>query len=202
MNQKAIDRYFKELSKHFHHPCRILLTGAGAGVIMGHVRATMDVDFAVRFTSKKNVLWSEFEKAVSLAKQKTQISAQYAQDIDRWSAITYLDYERHTKKYRTFGPIKIEMLDPLYWAIGKLTRFLDSDIQDLVIEFKKQSVSWRKLAPLLGLALKKSPKSDACGQFKKQVEYFFYSSGPTIWKKNYDPSEALSLFHQSAGMKT
>ena len=64
------------------------------------------------------------------------------------------------------------LLEPAYWSIGKIARYLDPDVDDLVRVFKKQRVPALKLAKLWGKALAKSPRSSASFSFKKHVEHF------------------------------
>lgn len=197
MNKRQVENYFKILDQLYGKRCRIILTGAAAGALYGRVRATMDVDFALPRAD-----WQSFAAAVEQAKRRTRISAQYTEDIDRWSAITYLDYERHTYVYRKFDKIELRLMEPAYWALGKLTRYLDSDVRDLVSVLAKTSTHWKDVAGVAGRALKQSPKSTACFQFRTQVENFFAKKGKKVWGKNFDFKKAVELFHQKAGVQT
>ena len=108
MNKREIVRYFNVLSKLFPHPCTLILTGAGAGAMYGRVRATLDLDFALKLKGgpvRKIEQWQKFETAAREAALRTGIAAQYAEDIDRWSLITYLDYEKHVVAFRRFGSL-------------------------------------------------------------------------------------------------
>ncbi len=127
MNRKQIEHYFKIVDKIYAKKCRIILTGAAAGALYGRVRATMDIDFSAEAAD-----WEGFSKAVEEASVRTGIAAQYAEDIDRWSAITFMDYKKHTFIYGRFGRTEVRLMEPSYWAIGKLSRYLDPDIGDLV----------------------------------------------------------------------
>lgn len=205
MTKKQIILYFKELSVLFPYPARVFLTGAVAGSIYGGVRATMDVDFALEFKTRsrsmKRKLWEQFRQAAEEIRERTKISAQYAEDIDRWSSITYLDYKKHTIKFEKFGKIEVRILNPAYWAIGKFTRFILQDERDLVQVFRKTKVNWRKLCGVLGKALRKSPQSTACFQFRTQVENFLKIHGREIWGKGFSSENAIRAFHQSAGIR-
>ena len=205
MSPRQIARFFYLLAKRFDEPCTIILTGAGAGAIYGRVRATLDLDFALRFKTKgrtkKEKLWKHFDQAVREVTSLTGIAAQYAEDIDRWSAITFLDYEKHTRRFQKFGTIEVRLLEPGYWAIGKLARYLDPDIRDLVRVLKKTKTSWSDLVRLAGLALRKSPKSTSCFLFRRQVEDFLSASGRALWGKSYSAEKAVRCFRRHAGME-
>lgn len=192
MNRKQIDRYFELLAKLYTKKCRIILTGAAAGALYGRVRSTVDIDFAAKTRD-----WELFSRAVSQASARTGIVAQYAEDIDRWSMITLLDYDKHLRVYRRIGSIEVCLMEPRYWAIGKLSRYLDSDVQDISKVFKKTKTTWRSMATLCGKALKRSPKSTACFLFKRQVEDFFKRFGKRVWGKAFDPEKAIAQFHKS-----
>ncbi|PIQ85930.1 MAG: hypothetical protein COV74_07110 [Candidatus Omnitrophica bacterium CG11_big_fil_rev_8_21_14_0_20_45_26] len=203
MNQAQIRRFFKQLSRRYPHGCRIILTGAAGGALLGRVRATMDIDFAVRLRTKKSKhrQWQVFERAVRQAALQTGIAAQYAEDIDRWSMIHFLDYDRHTIPFEKFGKIEVHILDPIYWAIGKLARYLDPDIRDLVQVLKKKQPLWRKAVRIWGKALRKSPKSTACYLFRRHVEDFLTAYGPVIWRRAFDGKLAVQMFRRSAGIR-
>lgn len=197
MNKAQIERYFKTLGKIYAKKCRIILTGAAAGVLYGRVRATMDVDFSAEAAD-----WERFSRAVEETSLRTGVAAQYAEDIDRWSSITLMDYKKHTFVYGRFGPVEVRLMEPSYWAIGKLSRYLDPDVMDLVKVFKKTGTPWQETASVAGRALRQSPKSTACFLFRRQVEDFFKRFGKKVWGWTFDAEEAIALFHEWAGMKT
>ncbi len=205
MKKQEVIRYFRILSRIYHRPCRIILTGAALGTIYGGVRATFDIDFALKLKSrsrqKKEEDWQMFTEAAKKISARTGIAAQYAEDIDRWSSITYLDYEKHTRLFRKFGSIEVRVLDPPYWAIGKLTRYLVPDVRDLIQVLKKTKTSWQNLIKIAGHALRKSPKSTACFLFRKNVEDFIKSYGVQIWSRRFDSEKAINYFYQSAGIQ-
>ena len=195
MNKRQVERYFEVLAKLYAKPCRVILTGAAAGALYGRVRATLDVDFAVSAAD-----WEKFSKAVHESGLRTGIAAQYAEDIDRWSSITLMDYAAHTYVYKRFGALELRLMEPTYWAIGKLSRYLDPDIRDLVAVFKKTNVEWKDVANISGKALRQSPKSTSCHLFRRQVEDFFKNSGKKAWGKNFDFERAIRVFHKTAGI--
>lgn len=206
MNAREISRFFRLLASLYREPCTIILTGAGAGALYGKIRATMDLDFALKFKTssgrKKEKLWAKFSEAVYKVTARSGIAAQYAEDIDRWSAISYLDYEKHTLRFKRFGSLVVRLLEPSYWAIGKLARYLDPDIRDVVEVMKKTQTRPQTLAKVLGRALKESSRSTACELFRRQVEDFLARYGKKIWGKEYAVKKSILLFHKQAGIKS
>mgnify|MGYP001593431358 CR=1 FL=1 len=196
MNKTQVELYFRELSKAYPKKCVIILTGAAAGALYGRVRATLDVDFEAKTRD-----WGAFEKAVLKISLKTGIEAQYAEDIDRWSSITLMDYQKHTFLHKQFGELQVRLMDPEYWALGKLARYLDSDVSDMEKVFKKKKTSWRVIAVTAGKALRKSPKSNSCFLFRQQTEDFFKRLGRKIWGKDFNQEEARQLFYKAAGIR-
>ena len=196
MNKKQIERYFKTLAGIYPRRCRVILTGAAAGALYGRVRATMDIDFSAETGD-----WELFSKAVKEVGMRTGIAAQYSEDIDRWSSISLMDYKKHTFAYRRFGALELRLMEPSYWSIGKLSRYLDPDIGDLVKVFKKTGTSWKDAASVAGRALRQSPRSTACFLFKRQTEDFFKRSGKKIWGKTFDAQQVIALFHKQAGVR-
>ncbi|OGX29338.1 MAG: hypothetical protein A3B78_01480 [Omnitrophica WOR_2 bacterium RIFCSPHIGHO2_02_FULL_67_20] len=199
MNRRQIDRFFAVLGRELTVSATAIVTGAAAGALWGHVRPSLDIDFAIRPSGGQRQ-WGQVESAVERARQLTGVTANYAVDIDRWGAISLLDYRRHTQPYKAFGRLTVRLLDPAYWTIGKLTRYLQPDIDDMVAVLTRKEQAVHPLVRLWGQALRKSPRSVACSQFRRQVEDFLTTSGPTIWGKAFDAQKTIADFHQSAGI--
>jgi len=200
MNRRQIDTFFRVLAEQSNEKVTILLTGAAAGAVWGHVRPSVDVDFAVQLRTGEKKSWEKVAAAIERTVQLTGIQANYAEDIDRWGLITLLDYKRRTRPYRRFGLLQVRLLDPAYWSVGKMTRYLDPDVRDMVQVFKRQKVPAERLARLWGRALKKSPRSAALIQFRRQVEDFLQTHGSAIWGKKFDAGKTLRLFYREAGI--
>ncbi len=200
MNKKQIDRFFRFVAQGVNQPVKIILTGAAAGTLLGHVRPSLDIDFGVELIGKSKRGWQEVEEAIARAQKATGISVNYAQDIDRWGSISLLDYRRHLRPYRTFGKLRVTLLDPAYWTIGKMTRFLDSDRRDIAEIISSEGVSPQKLIRLWGRALRRSPRSTASFQFREHVEYFIREHGKSIWGKGFNPERSVQLFQTEAGI--
>ena len=200
MTRAQIDRFFRVLAEQWGGKGIVMLTGAAAAAIWGHVRPSVDIDFAVQVRRRGRSAWAKLEDAIDRTVRLTGIQANYAEDIDRWGSITLLDYRRHTHPYRRFGPLEIRLLDPAYWSIGKMTRYLDPDVRDMVQVFKRQKVAADRLARLWGKALKRSPRSLALSQFRQQVEHFVRSHGRSIWGREFDAELALRRFYKEAGI--
>lgn len=200
MNRGQIDRFFKVLAAQFDGELKILLTGAAAAAIWGQVRPSVDVDFGVQGKARDKTMWERLETAVERTIRLTGTQANYAEDIDRWGLITLLDYRRHTRPYRRFGRLEVRLLDPAYWSIGKMTRYLDPDVRDMIRVFKRQKIPADRLARLWGRALRRSPRSTALIQFRRQVEDFMRTHGPALWGKKFDAGKTLSRFYTAAGI--
>lgn len=200
MKSPPTQRFFRALSKELKDPVKVFLTGAAAGALFGNVRSSADVDFAIEPVRERKESWNKIDDALKRASRATGITVQYARDIDRWGMISLLDYRKKSVLYRKFGSIEVRTLHPLYWAIGKFTRYLESDVQDLATVFKKKKVSASKLAATLGRALKQSPPSSQGFQFRQHVEQFFEEYGKKIWGAKFDPATAIQVFHKEAGI--
>ena len=197
MSPRSINRFFRVLASHCDLPATIILTGAAAGSLLGRVRPSLDIDFAVLLRSRRPARWRQFEAAVARTVRVTGIQANYAQDIDRWGAITLLDYRRHTLPYRRVGPLTIRLLHPAYWSIGKVSRYLDPDVSDLVAVLKRRPVPPARLVSLWGRALRESPPSTAGAQFRHQAEHFLRAYGRDIWGRRFDSELIIRRFRQA-----
>ncbi|MBI4598186.1 MAG: hypothetical protein HY737_07305 [Candidatus Omnitrophica bacterium] len=200
MNPKTIDRFFRILAREFKRPGTLIVTGAAAGSLWGHVRPSQDIDFGVQLAGKARATWEQFQVAVNRTIEQTGIQVNYAEDIDRWGSITLLDYRRHTLPYRRFGALTVRLLDPIYWSIGKLGRYYALDVQDVVTVLKRQRVPSASLIRVWAKALRESPKSPALWQFRQQVEHFLRTYGREIWGRRFDAEAALRQFHRAAGI--
>lgn len=202
MNKKQIDRFFRVFDRAIsaeaaiRQKIKVILTGAAAGVLLGGNRPSIDIDFAI---SADNKYLDRIEEAIKKASDITGTPANFSEDIDRWSQITFLDYKKHVIPYKSFGVTEVYILSPLYWSIGKVTRYLDPDVDDLVMVLKNNSVSSLELARLWGKALRKSPRSAASFLFRTHVEHFFKTYGFIIWGKEFDQNKCLRAFYNASG---
>jgi hypothetical protein len=200
MKPVQIDRFFKVLSRELGEEGRAILTGAAAGALWGNRRPSLDVDFALELRRRSPALWQTVEEAIQRTVQLTGIQANYAEDIDRWGQITLGDYRKHTRIYKRFGRLRLELLDPVYWSIGKMTRYLEPDIQDMVAVFRTKKISWKKLTLHWGHCLRASPRSVVQAQFRRQVEDFLRRYGTAIWGARFSAARAQSSFYSAAGI--
>ena len=200
MNPRAIDRFFRTLAREFGGPATIIVTGAAAGSLWGHIRPSQDIDFGVQLVGNDPASWERFQAAVNRTVQRTGIQVNYAEDIDRWSSITLLDYRRHTLPYRRVGKLSVKLLDPVYWSIGKLGRYFDLDVDDVVTVLKRKKVPAASALRVWARALRASPRSTAITQFRSQIEHFLRTYGKTIWGRSFDPETAIQRFHRAAGI--
>lgn len=201
MDPRTIDRFFRILAKEFGRRATVIVTGAAAGSLWGHVRPSRDIDFGVELLSRNPPAWDAFQTAVDRTSRQTGLQVNYAEDIDRWSSISLLDWRRHTVRYRRFGKLEVRLLDPVYWAIGKLGRYFDLDVHDVVAVLKRKRLPASRALRVWANALRASPRSPAVFQFRTQVEHFLRSYGRTIWGRRFDPEAAVRAFHRAAGIR-
>lgn len=200
MDRQQIDRFFKVIDAEFSQHAAIILTGAAAGTIWGSTRPSLNIDFAVKLKTRGESKWKYLESAVRSAIFKTGIQANYAEDIDRWGMITLLDYKDHATHYKKFGKLAVSVLEPAYWSIGKITRFINPDIDDMIRVFHKKKTPPAYLAQVWGKALRKSQRSTAIAQFRRHVESFLKSYGKKIWGRSFNSEKTITQFHKSAGI--
>lgn len=182
MDTKDIDDFFKQASKEIPTPTTIVLVGGAAALLMGGVRPTEDIDFAVTSKSPADLV----AQGIAACEKSSGIRTEYAEDIERWSMITLLDYKKHTRPYKTFGKLKVAILEPEYWSIGKVGRYYDSDVSDMVVVFKKQKTDPKKVSRVWGRSLRESPLSDDFFHFRKHACHFAQTYGKKIWGSKFD----------------
>ncbi|HXU07174.1 MAG TPA: hypothetical protein VN903_39745 [Polyangia bacterium] len=201
MTRKRIEHFFAVLAHELQRPARAYVTGAAAAALWGRVRPSVDVDLGIELVSRsadRVQTWQAIETAMERTKRLTGIPANFAEDIDRWGMITLLDYRRTSRRYRRFEQLDVRLLHPTNWSIGKLTRFLDSDIRDVTEVFRAQKIQPAAAARIWGRALRASPASTTQFQFRRNVEHFFAHQGPAIWGRTFDPASAVRAFERAA----
>lgn len=198
LTERKLNRFFEELARRI--PCRvkIVLTGGSEAMVLGGSRVTGDIDFGVSIRARR--FWPEVERAIGDAASASRVAVQYSADIDRWSSISVPVRRRRTRLLRNVGRLAVHLLDPACWAVYKLARFLESDIEDLCALLRRQPVPARKLAGLCGESLKASPRSPSLILFRRQVEHFFLKHGRDIWGAGFDPADAIATFRKAAGI--
>jgi len=201
MDPRAIDRFFRFLAQEYGRSAKVIVTGAAAGSLWGHVRPSRDIDFAVTLASRQSALWNAFQAAVDRASRQAGIQVNYAEDIDRWSSIALLDWRRHTTRYRRFGKLEVRLLDPVHWSIGKLSRYYELDAYDLVAVLRRQRPPLLRVLQVWARALRASPRSPAVFQFRTQVEHFLRAHGREVWGRRFDGEAAIRQFHRQAGIR-
>ena len=202
MKKNLIDRLFTELDRELGRPAEIILTGAAAGLLLGNIRPSLDIDFEIRIKGSKRAREnSGVSEAIQRASAKAGVAVNYSDEISRWSMIDYLDYRKTALPYKTIGRLRIKLMAPGHWTIGKMARFLEIDIQDMVKIVKKRRLKARPLVQLWGKALASSPLSLASGQFRDHVIAFLRRDARPLWGKRFDPEEAISLFKRAAKIK-
>lgn len=202
MRQAVIEGFFKELDRALGAPADVILTGAAAGALWGNVRPSLDIDFEIRLKGAGKAKGpSLLEGAVQKASRETGLAANYSEDIGRWSMIDFLDYRKTALRYKKIGRLEVRLIAPDYWTLGKMARFLEIDIRDLVKIIKKKRLAPGPLARLWGRSLRRSPRSLASGQFRDHVIYFFNRHGKSAWGPGFDTVFAIHEFKKSSGLK-
>ncbi|MCG3204701.1 MAG: hypothetical protein KCHDKBKB_01416 [Elusimicrobia bacterium] len=199
MKISDIDRFFQELDNRSTLPLKVLITGGAAAVLFGGARSTQDIDFEVAFKltpaqSRSN--WPKLQQWLEDVSRSTGISPEYSDDIERWSSIALP--QKKSKLYKKIGKIEVRVLDPGLWAIGKLARFLNEDVRDMVHVFSLVKTFPIDLARLWGTALGMSPPSPIQSEFRRHVDHFFDAHAVQIWGRKESPEKLKEIFMKAA----
>lgn len=203
VRKNVVDLFFLELDRELSSPASVILTGAAAGAIYGNVRPSVDIDFEIRLNRKRDRRNRDeaLQDLIRGVSSKLGIAANYSDDISHWSMIDYLDYRKSSVPYKKIGQIDVRLLAPKYWTIGKMARFLEIDILDIVKVIKKKRLRPSPLISLWARALRSSPLSLAKGQFRRNVENFINIHGRKLWGRAFDRQKAIEGFRRLAGLK-
>lgn len=201
LRRADLKKFFSALARHLPAPAKIILTGGSEALLLGGNRPTGDLDFSLVTSGRQPVLSSQVEAAIAAAAKEAGVAVQYSTDIDRWSQVAIPKAKTKTRFYKRFGPLTVRLLDPKCWAVYKLARYLDSDVEDLLSVLKRQRISWTALARLCGKCLRSSPRSTQLYLFRKQVEHFFRQHGRKIWGKSFKSERAVAVFLRAAKIR-
>ncbi len=203
MKQSKIDFFFSELDHEFRKPAEVIITGAACAALMGYVRPSADIDFEIRLKKTNHISRDKvmLERAVERSSKKTALATNYSEDISHWSMIDYLDYRKKAKPYKIFGRLRVKLMAPEHWTIGKMGRFLQLDILDMTKVIQKKRLKPDVLIKIWARAFRLSPLSLAKGQFRNHVLYFLQNYGKAIWGRGFETQKAIHHFHKSAGIQ-
>ena len=198
MRKNLIDLFFMELNRELDRPADVIVTGAAAGALLGSVRPSVDIDFEMRVRSKK-AGGKPADQAVRAAASRVGIATNYSEDISRWSMIDFLDYRKQALPYKKIGLLDVKFMAPEYWTIGKMVRYWELDVQDVRKVIRKRKISPDELVSLWARALRASPLSQACGEFRDHVTDFLKRYGKRLWGSAFDADAALDVFDRLRG---
>ena len=103
--------------------------------------------------------------------------------------------------WKTFGPIRVSLLDPSDYILTKLRRGAAHDFIDLVLVARLHRVPWRLLAIRCATAVRTTPQSTRLRSFVRRVEYLFKEHGKSIWGAKFDYGPAIDLFRENCTKK-
>ncbi|TMB00216.1 MAG: hypothetical protein E6J70_11000 [Deltaproteobacteria bacterium] len=198
LTRRDLSRFLRTFARQLPCPTTLILTGGSEALVLGGTRPTGDVDFGLVVRSQRR--WPEVEAAVAAAAREARVVVQYSSDLDRWSSVTIPPRRRRTRPYRRVGRLSVRLLEPACWAVYKLARYLDADVEDLRTVLRRERVPSLALARLCGESLRASPRSTQLFLFRRQVEHFLAQHGRAIWGRRFDVSRTVAAFHRAAGI--
>ena len=198
-----IDSFFLALDKEIESPLKIILTGAMAGIILGSIRPSMDIDFEIEFSpyEKQNQgAAQKIQEAISRVSKKVRLPAQYSENIQGWSQISFLNYRETSLLYKKIGKIEVRYLSCEHWTIGKIARYLPLDKMDVSFVLKNKPIPYEKIISIWARAVKNSALSDRSGEFKNHAIDFIKHEGGKIWGNTFDSGKAIEYFKKETGI--
>jgi hypothetical protein len=194
MNPEKIDLFFTLLDKKLQQPAEIIIIGAAAGSLMGHIRPSIDIDFEIRLRHAGVADAVDLYSITDAINREIQIAAQYSDDVGHWSMINFLNYRETAIPYKTFGQLSVKLIAPNYWTIGKMGRYFAPDIADMIAIIKHKKLSrqdmidtWRRARDSSGLSLE-------VRDFQSHVIDFLKTHGKEVWGSGFNADEAVAEF--------
>jgi hypothetical protein len=183
--KEDIDLFFNKLSAFVEDEIDIYLLGGCALIILGASRMTQDIDFEVRGASDDTI-----EKIQQYCNTEN-VPINFSEDAGKWGMIKINNNRNTTLPYDKFGNITVRIFDPYDMCVGKIERFTDIDIQDVIFLIKKFSMKPEEILSVLAKALKESVKSEKNFLFRKQVESFIKTYSNKLWGLNAEKLLAI-----------
>jgi len=197
MKQKQIDTFFKLVDREFKRQADIILTGASAASLMGNIRPSLDIDFEIRTKRKMSrKVKEELNRIILKASRIAGVATDYSEDISHWSMVDYLDYRHKAIPYKMIGKLRIRLMAPYSWTIGKMARFWELDRRDVLKIIRAKKLKPKKLITIWQKAVYASDLSLELGQFQEHVRYFLKKNARKLWGKSADPSALIREFEK------
>ncbi len=193
MRKKQIDMFFRELDKALQRKADIILLGASAGTLMGHIRPSFDIDFEIRLSGSRRAGRSGVDKMILETAQKVGLAVNFSENVDHWSMVSFLDYRKTALKYKIFGRLTVKLIAPEYWTIGKIARYYALDARDVAAIIRKKKLRPEKLVRLWRHALEASDLSLELGLFKRHAGHFLKTYGKKLWSKSFRAKKFISF---------
>ncbi len=198
MRKKQIDLFFKELDKALQRKADIILIGASAGSLMGHIRPSVDIDFEIRFSGSRGKKRKEgVQEMIMRTAAKVGVAVNFSENIDHGSMVSYLDYRKTALKYKLFGLLNVKLIAPDYWTIGKIARYYSLDARDVVAIIRKKKLVPGRLIKLWRHALDASDLSLELALFKKHAAHFLKTYGKKLWGKGFEAEKYMAALEKS-----
>ncbi len=183
MNKKKIHEFFKRLDMNLDQKATVIVVGASAASLMGHVRPSFDIDFEIRLSRNSPAQKKRAAEIILKTARETGVSVNFSENIGGGSMISYLDYRKTALLYKKIGKLNVELIEPAYWTIGKMTRFLELDIQDMVKIIRNKKIKPERMIKVWAQAFRSSDLSLELGQFKEHVLFFLKQYSKKLWGK-------------------
>jgi hypothetical protein len=198
VTRRRIDAFFRELDRELRQKADVILVGASAGALMGHIRPSVDIDFEIRLSNDHHLYPpADLEAVIKKVSYKIGVAVNFSENISRWSMISFLDYRATAVFYKRFGQLKVKLIAPEYWTIGKMARFLELDIQDMIKIIHKKKLKSGRLLSVWKAALEDSDLCLELGQFRDHVSFFMKKYGKKLWGKAFDEKKSLENFSRA-----
>ena len=186
MRKRQIDFFFTELDKTLGRKAEVILLGASAGSLMGHIRPSFDIDFEIRLNGKSRQNKKVVEEKILETARKARIAVNFSENVGHWSMVSYLNYRKTALPYKKFGKLNVKLIAPAYWTIGKMARYYALDAKDIAAIIRKKKLKPGPLVRLWKRALQSSDLSLELGQFKKHASHFLKAYGRKLWGRNFN----------------
>lgn len=184
---KDVEKFFKDLSGFITEEITVYLLGGCALLALGASRSTQDIDFEIKCLNSDTI-----DKIFNFCMER-KTAVNFSEDVGKWGMINISSNRNSAKFFAKYGTVLVNILSPFDMIIGKIERFTDTDIEDVLFLLKKNHINSDELLTAWANALKNSLKSEKSFLFQRQVEVFVTTYSKEIW--GVEHAELLYLWN-------
>jgi len=146
--------FLKRVGERLARPGTLYLLGGAALCLLGNLRATLDLDYAVDVSSPD----TQLHETLSAVAKEMHI------DLE---AVTFQEFiplppgaEQRHKRLGRFGLLEVYVFDPYSIALSKIARGFETDLEDVIFLLRRKLIAFKELERMVQATLPRAQAFD------------------------------------------